>query len=697
MSRWIASRIAARPEGLLADPYYEWALVTDFAYHSKTRAEDVWLPVLLELRSPPECMATAQAFAEEVVRLQGLVADRPSWVANVRIPSFFLKPLPRLKQPLTFLAVLARPQFLADLYDGKAPADSVCRIEIGRAIQPAPELPPQPHPHPQPGLQGSVPPEVVTGVIDDGIAFAHDRFLSRDGDDGTTRIEYLWDQQLATGLPSGWGYGTELDKRSKPAGIDQRMADSRHAGQVDEDEVYRKTGHVDHARPGHKPLALRMAHGAHVMDLACNAGLKPHAGQRPIIAVQLPSATVEDTSGATLTPQVILGLLYILDRAAAVASQLQTGPLPVVVNLSYGMIAGPHDGASLLEWAMDWLIDNCDPPLRIVLPAGNNHLSRCHAHFSLDPGQSLTLQWRVLPDDWTESYLEIWLPAHADASQVRVTITAPDGSVSSAIAPGGVAQLKAGPAATDPVIGQAAFFPAQAVGLRSYIRVSLAPTGSPAATVPLAPAGLWQVLVTNAQQAHALCGIDAWIQRDDTAPGYRRRGRQLYFDDADYRRFDDGGRAEEADSNVGYVKREGALNAIATGQRTIVVGGFRRSDGKPVPMSASGPVVAPGRGAPNPDGPDAMLPGDDAPSLRGVLAAGTRSGSCVAMQGTSVAAPQAALLIAERLAGKLSDNRQFVFDAAAAQDPAVPPKSGPKRGGGGRLPRSSSRRPRREI
>lgn len=694
MSTWTVSRTAARPEGLFADPYYEWALVTDFAYYSKAKAD--WLPVLLELRGPPGRMGTAQAFVEEVARLRRLGAEKPSWVANLRIPSFFLEPSPRLKQPLTFLAVLARPQFLADLYAGKVPADSIRRFEVGRAIQPASELPSQPGPHQPPGPQACVPPVVVTGVIDDGIAFAHDRFLSRDDDDGTTRIEYLWDQQLSIGPPIGWGFGSELDKRSKPAGIDQRMTDSRHAGLVDEDEVYRKTGHVDHARPGHKPLAARAAHGVPVMDMACNLEVKPSAGKRPIIAVQLPSATVEDTSGATLTPQVVLGLLYILDRADAVADHLQTGPLPVVVNLSYGMIAGPHDGSSLIEWAMDELIRLCDPPLRIVLPAGNNHLSRCHACFSLDPGQSLALQWRVLPDDWTESYLDIWLPAGADASLVRVSITAPDGSISDAIAPDGAALLQADPAAAGPVVGLAVFYPALATGTRARIRVWLAPTGSPAATVPLARAGLWCILIANDLKAAALCGIEAWIQRDDTAPGHRRRGRQSYFDDADYRQFDDGGRAVETDDSASHVKREGTLNAIATGRRTIVIGGFRRSDGKPAPMSASGPVVAPRRGPPNPDGPDAMLPSDDAPSLRGVLAAGTRSGSCVAMQGTSVAAPQATLLIAERLAGKLSDSRQFVFDAAAAKDPAVTPKPGPKRGGGGRLPQVSNRRGRRE-
>ena len=39
------------------------------------------------------------------------------------------------------------------------------------------------------------------------------------------------------------------------------------------------------------------------------------------------------------------------------------------------------------------------------------------------------------------------------------------------------------------------------------------------------------------------------------------------------------------------------------------------------------------------DGPDIAAPCDDSPSLPGLLAAGTRSGTRVRMSGTSVAAP----------------------------------------------------------
>ncbi len=186
------------------------------------------------------------------------------------------------------------------------------------------------------------------------------------------------------------------------------------------------------------------------------------------------------------------------------------------------------------------------------------------------------------------------------------------------------------------------------------------------------PAGLWRINVDNTGTTQ-VCDIHAWIQRDDSAPGYRRRGRQSYFDDPKYRCYDDGGRAIEDDNDprtsASYVKREGTLNAIATGKQPIVIGGFRRSDWKPAQYSACGPLVYPsGRGPPSPDGPDAMLPSEDAPSHRGLLAAGTRSNSCIAMHGTSVSAPLAARQLAERMAAGQPSDRASVFATVARHE-----------------------------
>jgi hypothetical protein len=157
------------------------------------------------------------------------------------------------------------------------------------------------------------------------------------------------------------------------------------------------------------------------------------------------------------------------------------------------------------------------------------------------------------------------------------------------------------------------------------------------------------------------------------------------------------------------VKRRGTINAIATGKQPIVIGGLRRSDWNPAPYSSSGPVVnyPPGRGLQTPDGPEALSVSEDTPYHRGVLAAGSRSGSCIAMHGTSVAAPQVARWVAEELAhGRAADRKAVAKYAKKVVAPPTytdgnrPPGAAQKpsreRGGNGRIEFASLRKPRSE-
>lgn len=679
MSGWQESLIVERIGAPLAELYFEWALATNFAYYGKAE----WLPVLFELKATPRTRGTAQEFAALVAQMQQRAEHEQEWAADLRVPDFFARPPARLRTPIRFLAAFARRALLEAVYAGQPPAEHILRFEIGRAAAYNGATLQLPATRRQPLVSTAQPAAVVTAVIDDGIAFANQCLFSADG---TTRVEYLWDQVEPLTFP-GWGPGRELTKRHPTLGIDRRLSDSRHGALVDEDEVYRRSRFVDQTRPGHKALAARSAHGAHVTDLTRYPLGRPAPGTRPIVAVQLPVATVEDTSGATLSPQIFLGLAYVLVRADAIASDAGMPQLPVVVNLSYGLIAGPHDGSSLLEQAMDQIIASCNSTLRIVLPAGNSHLSRCHARFSIAPGAAQELGWRVLPDDWTESHVEIWLPA--GGGSLTVTITAPDGRPTTPFTWATRQDLLLG----QNIVGQAQYLGPGLAGKHALVRLTLAPTASPQAGVPLAPAGLWRIELDNPASNGTVNDVHAWIQRDDTAPGYTRRGRQSYFDDPAYRRHDDGGRPIEVDDAASYVKRQGTLNAIATGSETLVIGGYRRSDGRPAPYSASGPLVAPGRGAPTPNGPDAMFPSEDAPSHYGLLAAGTRSGIKLAMNGTSVAAPLGTHWAVEEAAAGRPNDRHALYAAATTKDGMSPSQPAPERGGGGRMDAPPTRPP----
>jgi hypothetical protein len=142
-----------------------------------------------------------------------------------------------------------------------------------------------------------------------------------------------------------------------------------------------------------------------------------------------------------------------------------------------------------------------------------------------------------------------------------------------------------------------------------------------------------------------------------------------------------------------YARRESSISGIATGKQAVVIGGCRRSDLAAAKYSAGGPIVVRAGGSPAPrDGldPDAMAVSDDSPVCRGLLAAGSRSGSVVAINGTSVAAPQ----ITRELAKVMhtgANPRSYVKTLAQTQEatprpvPKYKPKPSPERGGEGRI------------
>jgi hypothetical protein len=652
------------------DPYLDWALATDFAYLGGETIE--WYPVLLDLET------TAADFASKISLIDGQ--------NGIRVPSIYRRPARDIdKTALSFCMALVSRQELVTVFADprKLHKRGIKRFELGVPL--VPPFAPIPA-APLPPLATKPSRAVVVAVIDDGLAFANERF--RDSTGGT-RLKYFWNQDDTTGInvPPGFGWGREF----KQSEINALLTACTRGGNVDEDQLYRLSGQA--------LVARRAKHGTHVMDLACGMDPQQVTGASPyIIGVQLARGVTQDTSGGKLTPVVMAALSYIVSRADQIAAQEGTAPLPIVVNLSYGIIAGPHDGTAPLEAAIDQLVVSRATPLRVVLPAGNHYLARCHARFRMRKAQPPNvriepLRWRVQPDDQSLSIMEIWLPYSTPTQpvpKVEVRITTPGGAISPWIGPGGSwfwptpTQARFYAKYVDP------FLPAS----RPHIFLAMAPTAEVVTHPRTAPSGTWRVELKNTGRAIT---VDAWVQRGDTAVGYPLRGRQSRFDDPKYVRFDLAGRLEEVDVGPSPIVRAGTINAIATGQETVVVGGFQRSDYTASSYSGAGPVITPPGTPIWRDGPDVTAVGDDSVVLFGLLNAGTRSGSVVAMNGTSVAAAQITGFISRRMANGLASDRWAVQNFAKLNDPAPPlPK---KRGGAGRIeipariPRRWSRSP----
>jgi len=633
------------------DPYIDLAFGTGEASFSSSERQRAWVSVLLRLQG-----ISAGEFAEG--RFHTDTGWREWWKAQVHVPALYRRPVAGLRDQAYCTAYVRHAGFFDSLRTMASLQDVVARVTLGQFFDDyAPPVAAEGKSdaeQPEPAGE-SKPGTVVIGIIDDGLAFAHERFRLSPYE---TRVEHLWLQDGdydPKGSPVP--YGRELRKKE----IDDLLRHHQPTGFVDEDDLYRRAGAIDFRRRRHQSVARRAAHGTHVMDLACGYDFRQEAvPDRPIICVQLPAATTEDTSGATLDDYGLDAIRYILDRADAIARRRGCGHLPVVINLSYGNVAGPHDGSSALEQAIDDLV-RARPKTRVVLPAGNSNLARLHAEVQFDePKQTIPLHWRVLPDDTTPSFLEIWLPPGdpVEESRIGLRITPPSGPRSEpalAERSGFGLQLKLN---DGQLLCEARYRHIPAPTNRGMFLVALQPTARTEPAAPIAPSGIWTVELENLSFTRGDL-IEAWIQRDDTPFGFRRRGRQSYFDEACYRRFLDAaskdrlgpkkvfaqGREIESDDDQPpcVVKRAGSTNAIATGAETTVVGGFLRKEGRRVRYSAERASEA----APL---PRYLAPSDDSLVHLGLRAAGTRSGSVATMNGTSVAAPQVTRWIADQLA-----------------------------------------------
>lgn len=616
------------------DPYLVWADITQLADDAAEKRTALWIAIELERGVSVDQLRKAAP---------GMLDITPVYLA----PAF---------SQLRFCTAQAKPAFFQAVQPGGTLRPLVKRVELGLAVAshdaPPSDKPPATDAQRPPRPPREKPSDKVVGLIDDGVALAHANFLHK----GYPRMVRFWrqDDHGRGRVPAEFGYGHELTA----ADVAKAMAAHRYAGLVDESAVYTALGlsTLGHEWPKgrvqYHGLDLSVSHGTHVLDLAAGprkakaqiANVPPDysappsweragdaAGECDIMAVQLDYQTVKDTSGGSLNVRVLDGLAYILSRCTAWQQ--------VVVNISFGALAGPHDGSSLLEAAMEQLLELYRGRLKIVLAAGNSYQLRTHANTCVAKKEQ-AWHWRVHPADRTPSFVELWF--QEDRQGVSLQVTSPAGAVSPVVAFGNSQVL----VDDGGQVVAAAIYPRRvACGEHGTCAlVAVAPTFSFHDGEAVAPSGVWKLVMANGADPAV---VDGYVERDDVVIGTRSGARQSHFEDdpaLDWRDQYDMQAKVDDPKRPTPIRRSGNFNTYATGRGTISAGGQRVADNS---WAFYSPQL------PDPDAerserarvvkvPDAWACSDESAAWPGLKAAGTRSGAVVRMEGTSAASPQVA-------------------------------------------------------
>lgn len=196
---------------------------------------------------------------------------------------------------------------------------------------------------------------VILGVIDTGIDILHPDF--RDPVDTTrSRILSIWDMEDPSGPPPvGYSYGTEWTRGRIEAVLRGEAPD---------------------------PGLDTEGHGSHVAGTAAGNGsaVGRYGGVAPeadLIVVKFPFEQEGDPAAHEFFTQFDPELQgSLIDAATYIYGQAQRREQPAVINLSAGSHMGPHDGSTLVEQALDTLLET--PGRAFCAAAGNEGIDFIH-------------------------------------------------------------------------------------------------------------------------------------------------------------------------------------------------------------------------------------------------------------------------------------------------------------------------------
>ncbi|WP_405402286.1 hypothetical protein [Paracoccus sp. Ld10] len=484
----------------------------------------------------------------------------------------------------------------------------------------------------------------IIAVIDDAVPFAH-QHLRLPG--GLSRVASLWVQDVPVD-PGGPGRDLPWGRELRGDMISGWLAGLESGAIAAEDTVYRHAGVVAMDRRTTHSAAFAAGHGAAVTLLAAGfAPNDPRARDHPVIAVNLAPGVIADTSATLAQDPLLAAIVFAMTRARMLCRQVEAARslprnsvrLPVVLNLSLGLTAGPRDGTGLVERFLDALATHTSAklgPVHVVLPTGNHRMARLRA--TLRPQG--VIGWQVPPDDATQTPLEIWGPVRADHPDepMRIGLTPPSRTQArTAFGAGDQSSVLRDARGHDLARAFYRVMP-HPDGWRECVTLIVAPTCPAHAGDGWAPPGRWQLQLVQGDGDHAVS-----VQRDDVLRGFSREARQSRLYHPAYAARDARGFPlvlDPPDNGTARLQRADTVNAYATGRHGLRVGAVdRRGRG----MAYASLIGTAGGG-------DLLACVDRSPGLDGMIVRGRISGSFCLLSGTSVAAPQATRWLAAQLA-----------------------------------------------
>jgi hypothetical protein len=311
----------------------------------------------------------------------------------------------------------------------------VSRLALANQLRPA-------RPEPEKSVQARAVSEaapksegaVLLGVIDHGCPFANKQMLRADG---STRVLCIWDQDTASEIkptlsfvPIRFGYGAQVNRQRLNALMIHRIAAE------DELQAYQTLGYDSLKHP--------LTHGAHTLSLFAGSWLsrsvlekantiapelnRPLASQNPsaagdIVFVQLPRRALLSPSSTGMSRCILDGVRFILSQASNATQR-------VVICIPYGSLSGPHDGTSLIEQALDEIVqqartDGLD--VKLVFSSGNSADKPVYARTAETAAKQPTnkvaesrLFWGIPPHLQANTSLDMWFKHPSKAVELKI-------------------------------------------------------------------------------------------------------------------------------------------------------------------------------------------------------------------------------------------------------------------------------------